>query len=132
MTSALLDGQSFATTVGSVVIDELAAALTAKITTADDATGTGAGTIEWALANLQVYLADLVPANESLVLTYAVTVTDSQNTTSTQDIVVTISGNNGAAVVWTDTNPIPPGGALWSVASNWEGDRNSEQQRFQR
>ena len=129
MTSALLDGQSFATTVGPVVIDELAAALTAKITTADDATGTGAGTIEWALANLQVYLADLVPANESLVLTYAVTVTDSQNATSTQDIVVTISGNNGAAVVWTDTNPIPPGGALWSVASNWEGDRTPNSTR---
>ena len=125
MTSALLDGQSFATTVGPVVIDELAAALTAKITaTADNTTGTGTGTVEWALANLQVYLADLVPANGSLVLTYAVTVTDSQNATSTQDIVVTISGNNGAAVVWTDINSIPPGGALWSAASNWEGDRN--------
>ena len=123
MTSALLDGQSFATTVGPVVINELAAALTAKITAADDSTGTGTGTVEWALANLQVYLADLVPNGEALVLTYAVTVTDSQNATSTQDIVVTISGNNGAAVVWTDTNPIPPGGALWSVASNWEGDR---------
>ena len=121
MTSALLDGQSFATTVGPVVINELAAALTAKITAADDSTGTGTGTVEWALANLQVYLADLVPANESLVLTYAVTVTDSQNATSTQDIVVTISGNEGAAVVWTDTNPTTP--ALWNVASNWEGDR---------
>jgi fibronectin-binding autotransporter adhesin len=130
MTSALLDGQSFATTVGPVVIDELAAALTAKITTADDTTGTGTGTVEWALANLQVYLADLVPANESLVLTYAVTVTDSQNATSIQDIVVTISGNNGAAVVWTDTNPIPPGGALWSVASNWEGDRTPNSNGF--
>jgi FecR protein len=130
MTSALLDGQSFATTVGPVVIDELAAALTAKITTADDTTGTGTGTVEWALANLQVYLADLVPANETLVLTYAVTVTDSQNATSTQDIVVTISGNNGAAVVWTDTNPIPPGGALWSVASNWEGDRTPNSNGF--
>ena len=123
MTSALLNGQSFAATVGPSVINELAAALTAKITAADDSTGTGTGTVEWALANLQVYLADLVPNGESLVLTYAVTVTDSQNATSTQDIVVTISGNNGAAVVWTDTNPIPPGGALWSVASNWEGDR---------
>jgi VCBS repeat-containing protein len=40
MTSALLDGQSFAATVGPVVINELAAALTAKITTADDSTGT--------------------------------------------------------------------------------------------
>ncbi len=121
MTSALLDGQSFATTVGPIVIDELAAALTAKITTADDSTGTGTGTVEWALANLQVYLADLIPNGESLVLTYAVTVTDSQNAISTQDIVVTISGNSGAAVVWTDTNSTMP--ALWSDASNWEGDR---------
>jgi hypothetical protein len=123
MTSALLDGQSFAATVGPLVINELAAAVTANIPTGDDSTGKGTGTIDWSLANLQVFLADLIPNGESLVLTYAVTVTDSQGATSTQDIVVTIGGNNAAALVWIDTSSIPPGGALWSTASNWEGDR---------
>ena len=124
MTSALLDGQPLSATAGQTVIDELAAAVTASIANGDDSTGSGAGTIDWTLANLQVYLADLVPAGESLVLTYAVTVTDSQGATSTQDIVVTIGGNNEAAVVWTNTNPIPPGGvAQWADAANWEGDR---------
>ncbi|MGA7070015.1 beta strand repeat-containing protein, partial [Bradyrhizobium sp.] len=123
MTSALLDGQSLSATVGQTVINELAAAVTASIAKGNDSTGSGSGTIDWTLANLQVYLADLVPANESLVLTYAVTVTDSQGATSVQDIVVTIGGNNEAAVVWVNVNPIPSGGALWSDASNWEGDR---------
>ena len=124
MTSALLDGQPLSATAGQTVINELAAAVTASIAKGDDSTGSGAGTIDWTLANLQVYLADLVPAGKSLVLTYAVTVTDSQGATSVQDIVVTIGGNNEAAVVWTNTNPIPPGGvAQWSDAANWEGDR---------
>ncbi len=126
MASALLNGQPLANTAGQSVINELTAALTASISSngGQDSTGTGAGTIEWTLANLQVYLADLVPNGESLVLTYAVTVTDSQGATSVQDIVVTIGGNNEAAVVWTNTNPIPPGGvAQWSDAANWEGDR---------
>ena len=125
MTSALLDGQPLSATVGQTVINELAAAVTASIAKANDSTGSGSGTIDWTLANLQVYLADLVPANESLVLTYAVTVTDSATpgATSVQEIVVTIGGNNNAAVVWVNVNPIPSGGALWSDASNWEGDR---------
>ncbi len=124
MTSALLDGQPLSATAGQIVINELAAAVTASIAKGDDSTGSGTGTIDWTLANLQVYLADLVPSGESLVLTYAVTVTDSQGATSTQDIVVTIGGNNEAAVVWTNTTPIPLGGvAQWSDAANWEGDR---------
>ncbi len=122
MTSALLDGQPLAATVGQVVIDELSAAVTASIAKGNDSTGSGSGTIDWALANLQVYLADLVPSGKSLVLTYAVTVTDSQGATSVQDIVVTIGGNNSEVLAWIDTSPIPPGGALWSSALNWEGD----------
>jgi fibronectin-binding autotransporter adhesin len=127
MTSTLLDGHSFAATVGQTVIDELSAAVTVSISNGgQDSTGTGVGTIAWTLANLQVYLADLVPDGESLVLTYAVTVTDSATppATSVQDIVVTVGGNNQAAVVWVNVNPLPQGGvALWSTASNWEGDR---------
>ena len=128
MASALLNGQPLSNTVGQSVINELAAAVTASISSSGghDSTLTGAGTIEWTLANLQVYLADLIPNGESLVLTYAVTVADSATppATFTQDIVVTIGGNEGAAVVWVNTTPIPEGGvALWSTASNWEGDR---------
>jgi VCBS repeat-containing protein len=124
MASALLNGQSFAATVGQAVIDELSTAVTASLSSngAHDSTLTGTGTISWTLANLQVYLADLIPAGETLVLTYAVTVTDSQGVTSTQDIVVTIGGNNEPVLAWIDTSPIPPGGALWSTALNWEGD----------
>ena len=96
--------------------------MTANIAKGNDSTGSGSGTIDWALANLQVYLADLVPSGESLVLTYAVTVTDLQGATSVQDIVVTIGGNNSEVLAWIDTSPIPPGGALWSSALNWEGD----------
>jgi hypothetical protein len=125
MASALLNGRPLADTAGQTVINELAAAVTVGISNGgQDSTLTGTGTIAWTLANLQVYLADLVPNGESLVLTYAVTVTDSQGASSVQDIVVTIGGDNQAAVVWVNVNPIPAGGvALWSTASNWEGDR---------
>ena len=93
-------------------------ALTAKIAT--DSTGTGNGTIDWSLASLPAYLADFIPRGDTLTLTYAVTVTDSQHATSTQDVTVTITGTDHPAVVWIDTTPPPPSGALWSDAANWE------------
>jgi VCBS repeat-containing protein len=93
-------------------------ALTARIAT--DSTGTGNGTIDWSLASLPAYLADFIRRGDTLTLTYAVTVTDSQNATSTQDVTVTITGTGHPAVVWIDTTPPPPSGALWSDASNWE------------
>ncbi|HET7889772.1 MAG TPA: FecR domain-containing protein, partial [Bradyrhizobium sp.] len=124
MMSALLDGKPLSDTVGQNVINELAAAMTVKIAPGHDSTGVGFGSVDWTLADLEVYLADLVPAGETLVLTYEVTVTDSQGATSTKDIVVTIGGNLPPATVWIDTNPIPPGGvALWETASNWESDK---------
>ena len=55
-------------------------ALSAAVTT--DSTGTGTGTITWTLADISAYYADIVPAGETLKLTYTVTVKDSQGATS--------------------------------------------------
>ena len=94
-------------------------ALTASIKT--DSTGTGVGTVNWKLADLPVYLADFVPKGETINLVYAVTVTDSQGATVTQDITVTITGTDTPAVVWIATTAAgQPSGGLWSNAANWE------------
>ena len=93
-------------------------ALTAELAT--DSTGTGRGVIDWQLADLAVNLADFVPAGDKVTLTYAVTVTDTQGATSTQDITVTITGTAKPAVVWIATTSGSGSGGLWSNASNWE------------
>ncbi|WP_218625772.1 FecR domain-containing protein [Bradyrhizobium sp. dw_411] len=93
-------------------------ALSASIGT--DSTGTGTGTINWTFAELPSYVADFIPSGEALILTYTVEVKDSQGAISTQTITVTIGGNDAPAVVWIDTKPAPPSGALWSDGSNWE------------
>ena len=90
-------------------------------TVAIDSTVTGSGTINWKLADLPVYLADFIPKGETLTLTYAVTVTDLQGATSTQDVTVAITGTDTPAVVWiATTTPGAPSGGLWGDASNWE------------
>jgi fibronectin-binding autotransporter adhesin len=95
------------------------AALSASI--AADSTGSGSGTINWKLADLPVFLADFIPKGETLTLTYAVTVTDSQGATASQNIIVTITGTAAPAVVWVATTaPGSPPGGLWSDAANWE------------
>ncbi len=96
----------------------LEAALSASI--ANDSTGTGSGTIHWKLADLPVYIADFLTKGEVLTLTYTVTLTDSQGATTTENVVVTITGTDEAAVVWIDTKPVPESGALWSDPTNWE------------
>src|SRR6202042_175286 len=64
---------------------------------------------------------DFVPKGETLTLTYAVTVTDSQGATATQDITVTITGTDMPAVGWISTPAEgEPSGWLWSNASDWE------------
>ena len=94
-------------------------ALTASIAT--DSTGTGFGKVNWKLADLPVFLADFIPKGETITLTYAVTVTDSQGATSTpQDITVTITGTDTPAVVWIATTSGSSSGGLWSDGSNWE------------
>ncbi|CCD91116.1 conserved hypothetical protein [Bradyrhizobium sp. ORS 375] len=117
LTSAVLEG-------GSVPPAPLALfeqALTATL--AADSTGSGTGKIAWSLGNLPVYVADFIPAGETLTLTYTVTLTDSQGATSTRTITVTITGTDDPAVVWiATTQDGESSGAqvhLWSDAANW-------------
>ncbi|WP_371357735.1 hypothetical protein, partial [Salmonella sp. M134] len=56
-------------------------ALTASIAAGNDSTQRNTGTIDWSLVDLRAYLADFVPAGDTLTLVYTVTVTDSQGAT---------------------------------------------------
>ena len=96
-------------------------ALSAAVTT--DSSGTGTGTITWTLADISAYYADIVPAGETLTLTYTVTVKDSQGATSSQNVIVTITGSDAAAVVWVETTATAATDAApgdWNGANNWE------------
>ncbi|HKS20261.1 MAG TPA: VCBS domain-containing protein, partial [Bradyrhizobium sp.] len=86
--------------------------------TLHDSTGSGTGSIDWNLADLSAYLADFVPAGETLTLTYTVTVTDNHGVTSAQEITVTITGDNSPAVVWIATTQAGSDGS-WHTGSNW-------------
>ncbi|MDE2603589.1 MAG: FecR domain-containing protein, partial [Bradyrhizobium sp.] len=86
-----------------------------------DSTGTGLGTVNWNLADLPVWLGDIVPKGDTLTLTYVVTVTDSQGATAQQDITVTITGTDAAAEVWIATSGTGAASdGLWSTGANWE------------
>ena len=96
-------------------------ALSAAVTT--DSSGTGTGTITWTLADISAYYADIVPAGETLKLTYTVTVKDSQGATSSQNVIVTITGSDAPAVVWVETTAdalTDPAPGDWNGAHNWE------------
>jgi hypothetical protein len=89
------------------------AALTASVAT--DSTGTGSGIINWQLASLPDFLADFLPKDQSITLTYTIAVTDSQGATTTQEVTVTVTHTDPPDVAW-----IHPTGGLWSTGSNWE------------
>jgi hypothetical protein len=91
-----------------------------SVSIATDSTGTGNGTINWQLADLPVYLADFIPDGETLTLTYTVTLTDSQSASTTQDVIVKITGTGPPAVVWIATTSGTASGGLWGDPSNWE------------
>jgi fibronectin-binding autotransporter adhesin len=93
-------------------------ALTVSLAT--DSTGTGNGVIDWQLEQLPVYLADFIPAGQTLTLTYTITVTDSQGAHSDQTVTVTIAGTDSPAVVWIATTTGEPTGASWNDKANWE------------
>ncbi|MDN3279522.1 FecR domain-containing protein, partial [Frankia sp. RB7] len=115
--SAVLPGG----TVPQTIHDFLAGDLTVSIASGHDSTGTSAGTINWSLGDIPVYLADFIPKGEVLTLIYTVTVTDSQGATSDQTITVTITGTDAPAVVWIATNaPGSPSGGFWKDGANWE------------
>jgi fibronectin-binding autotransporter adhesin len=124
LTNASLSGSGVAT-LDMAALDVLAPAPMAAFETAlsavvaSDSTGTGGGTINWTLATLPVYLADFIPAGEVLTLTYTVTLTDSQGAISTQNVTVTITGTDAAAVVWIGTTQSGSTGD-WNDPSNWE------------
>jgi VCBS repeat-containing protein len=102
-------------------------ALTATLAT--DSTGSGTGAVNWKLADLPVYVADFIPAGQTLTLTYLVMVTDSQGASSEQTVTVTITGTDKPAEVWIATtggesaqsgqdSPAPV--LLWNDGANWE------------
>ena len=96
-------------------------ALSASIAT--DSTGTGTGTIAWTLADISAYYADIVPAGDTLTLTYTVTVKDAQGATSSQNVIVTITGSDSPAFVWVETTATAATDAApgdWNGANNWE------------
>jgi Laminin G domain len=84
-----------------------------------DSTGTGNGTLHWQLTDLPVYLADFIPAGQTLTLTYTITVMDSQGATDTKTVEVTITGANNPAEVWIHTTT-DGNDKLWTTATNWE------------
>ena len=53
------------------------------------------GTINWTFDSAG-YAFDYLGAGQSITLTYTITTTDSQGATDTQDVVITINGNNSA------------------------------------
>src|SRR6201999_1724983 len=73
--------------------------------------------------DISSYYADIVPAGETLTLTYKVTVMDSQGATSSQNVTVTITGSEPSAVGGVETavdaltDPAP---GDWNGAHNWE------------
>ncbi|MGJ5175739.1 VCBS domain-containing protein [Bradyrhizobium oligotrophicum] len=119
LTSAVLEGGGNLPPAPLALFEQ---ALTASL--ASDSTGSGTGKINWSFGNLPVYVADFIPAGQTLTLTYTVTLTDSQGATSTQTITVTITGTDDPAVVWiATTQPGDSSGAqvmLWGDGANWE------------
>nr|WP_161491317.1 LamG-like jellyroll fold domain-containing protein [Bradyrhizobium neotropicale] len=115
--SAVLPGG----TVPDAIFKFFKTAMSVSIAAGHDSTGTGTGAITWALGEIPVYLADFIPKDAVLTLTYTVKVTDSQGVSADQTITVTITGTDSPAVVWIATaeNGAPLGG-LWSDGTNWE------------
>ncbi|MEI6639197.1 MAG: VCBS domain-containing protein, partial [Chlorobium sp.] len=63
-----------------------------------DSTGTGNGRQSWYFSAADATF-DFLAKSETLTATYTVTVDDSQGSTATKDVVVTINGTNDAAVI---------------------------------
>ena len=93
---------------------------------AADSTGTGNGIIDWSLSKLPTDVTDLIPAGQTLTLTYTVTLTDSQGATSEQTVTVTITGTENPGEIWigkaegADEKGLAEPVLLWSDGANWK------------
>src|SRR6201999_1012475 len=82
------------------------AALTAASTltlSETDSTGFGAGSIGFSYSAADKTF-DFLAANQTLNITYNVTVTDNNGASSTQPVTITITGTNGAPILAPDTS----------------------------
>jgi VCBS repeat-containing protein len=111
LTDAVLDGSE----LPSATLALLEKALTTSI--AKDSTGAGSGTIDWSLGELPESVKALMPKGSSLTLSFAVTVTDSQNASVTQTLSISVN----PSVVWiAKAAPDSPPGGFWSDGANWK------------
>jgi VCBS repeat-containing protein len=99
----------------------------ALATTLTDSTGTGSGSVNWSFSIPDKDL-DFLGAGETLTATYDVTVSDGAGSSSTQNVVITMTGAEDPLVVnpvvnqvsdtqFTDTNSVLGGGDLFTDGS---------------
>ncbi len=77
----------------------------ALATTLNDSTGTGSGSVNWSFSIPDMDL-DFLGAGETLTATYDVTVSDAAGSTSTQNVVITMTGATDPLVVNPATNSV--------------------------
>ena len=86
---------------GGALTDDQKAALTAAGTLAlvkADSTGTGAGSVAWSYKVTDASL-DFLAKDETLTVTYNVTINDGHGTTAAQPVTVTITGTNDTPTI---------------------------------
>jgi VCBS repeat-containing protein len=77
----------------------------ALATTLNDSTGTGSGSVDWTFSIPDADL-DFLAAGETLTATYDVTVSDAAGSSSTQNVVITMTGAQDPLVVNPVTTPV--------------------------
>src|SRR5258706_1977796 len=104
-------------TLSAGQISALTSASTLALTKTDS-TGTGSGSVAWNYS-AQDKTFDFLAAGQTLAVTYAVTVDDGHGFTTSQNVVVTVTGTNDAPVIGgvstgavTEDGPLTAGGAL--------------------
>jgi VCBS repeat-containing protein len=98
---------------------DLANALTTSMTAPNghDSTGTGSGAISWNF-NLAHGDADFLAQDETLAVTYNVTIGDGHGGSVTQPVTVTITGTNGAPVAVADVAAVTEDAESSAVSGN--------------
>jgi choice-of-anchor C domain-containing protein len=98
---------------------------------ADDATGDGAGSIQWTFSASDSALDDLADG-ETLTQTYDVTVDDGQGVTATQTVTITIVGaNDGASITGSSSGAVAEDGALAAGGTLAVNDPDGGESQFQ-